>query len=277
MFPGILNWFEATWPDSPKTQVAMFHTMFNVSITLLLVGFVRQLAWLARKIIPENPNEKANQKKLLYLNSGTYKTPAAAIPQARREISRMGEITLGNLKTAIGSLFEKDMEKAGTVLEVEETVDFLNNEITGWLVKMRGLGCSDSDIAKAGRMLHTVADIERIGDHAENIAEYALLLDRGIKLSPSALDELGRLSEETKRTVELALEIFRTTDKTLIDEINKLEEEVDRLAENCVDLHIERLKNEICDPYSGVIFTDMVIDLERCADHAINIAQSILK
>jgi len=277
IFPDILNWFQDTWPDSPKTQVAMFHTIFNVTITLMLIGFVKQLAWLSRKIIPENPNETANVKKLLYLDSGIFKIPSTAITQARRELSRMGQITVDNLKTAIESLFTKDMEKAEKVFEIEQTIDFLNNEITSWLIKMRGLGFSDSDIEKAGRMLHTVADIERLGDHAENIAEYTLLLVRGIELSPTALEELNKLSVKSVETVELALNIFGTTDKTQIDEINKLEEQVDKLAKECVETHIQSLKNEISDSRGGVIFTDMVIDLERCADHAINIAQSILK
>jgi len=178
---------------------------------------------------------------------------------------------------SIESLFTKDTEKAEKVLEIEKTIDFLNNEITSWLVKIRGLGLSESDIEKAGRMLHTVADIERLGDHAENIAEYTLLLDRGIRLSPTALEELKILSAESVKTVELALDIFRTTDETYLAEANRLEEQVDELAKNCVESHIQRLKDEICDPRGGVIFSDMVIDLERCADHAINIACSILK
>jgi len=277
IFPGILNWFETTWPDSPKTQVAMYHTMFNTTITVMLVGFTGQLAWLARKIIPESPNETANVKRLIYLDAGTFKIPSTAITQARRELSRMGQITVDNLKMSIESLFTKNIEKAEKVLEIEKTIDFLNNEITSWLVKIRGLGLSESDIEKAGRMLHTVADIERLGDHAENIAEYTLLLDRGIKISPTALEELKTLSAESVKTVELALDIFSTTDETYLAEANRLEEQVDKLAKNCVESHIQRLKDEICDPRGGVIFTDMVIDLERCADHAINIAYSIVK
>ncbi|MCL1951285.1 MAG: Na/Pi cotransporter family protein [Oscillospiraceae bacterium] len=276
IFPGILTWIQQAWPDGAR-QVAMFHTLFNVSTVVLLVPFIKQLALLVQKIIPEKQGENANAKRLIYLDPGIMQTPAIAVAQAHRELCRMGEMALGNLRLALEAFYEKDAEKGAAALEVEDTLNFLNHQITAWLVRIRGLNLSAQDLEKLSLMLRTVSDIERVGDHAENIAEYAMLEGKyATKFSAAAMEELRAMSETALQLVALALEIFEAYDEALLPQVDPLERVVDRMAKDFVETHIKRLKAGDCDPRSGVVFTDMVTDLERCADHATNIAYSIL-
>ena len=276
LFPGILSWIQSTWKEGAR-QVAMFHTLFNVSTTLVLLGFVKQFAILIHRIIPELPDENSAARKLLYLDSSVIQMPAIAITQAQRELDRMGQLALGNLRLALEAFFTGDTTKAEAVIEAENTIDFLNHNITTWLVRIRGLKLSEADVEKLGAMFHTVSDVERLGDHAENIAEYAMLGDKyGAMISAAATEELRKLSESSLEIVELSLDILKTRDYARLPEIDKLEQKVDDLSSACVENHIQRLQAEVCDPRGGVMFTDMVTDLERCSDHANNIAYSIL-
>ena len=276
IFPGILTGIQLIWKDGAR-QVAMFHTLFNVSTVLLLVGFIKYLAILVHKLIPELPDETVANRKMLYLDASIMQMPAIAVMQAQRELDRMGKMALVNLQSALESFFEVDSAKAESVLEVEDTIDYLTDQITTWLIRIRGLKLSDTDMEKLGSMLHTVSDMERVSDHAENIAEYAILEDKyGTKISPAAVEELRRLSEVAVEAVSTALDILKTRDASRLHEIDKLEQKVDGLSVAYVENHIQRLQDEICDPRGGVLFTDMVHDLERCSDHANNIAYSIL-
>ena len=275
-FPGILIWFQKTFPDGAR-QIAMFHTFFKVTMVAIMVGFVPKLEQLVRKILPDKPSESAAAKRLVYLDSTIMNTPSLAYTQAHRELSRMAHIALDNLKLALDAFFTKDLDKAELALKTEETVDYLNHHITAWLVRLHGLEISAPDIEKLGMMLRTVSDIERIGDHAENIAEYALLMDESnAALSKSALDELSEISEATIQIVTLAVEIFENNDEARLAEVEPLEQRIDDLSKQCIENHLHRLQDEVCEPLGGVLFTDMVTDLERCGDHATNIAFSIL-
>ena len=276
VFPRILEWFQDTWSDGAR-QIAMFHTLFKVANTIMFIPFVKQLVTFVHWILPELPDENANNKRLIYLDPKIILTPAIAVTQAQRELSRMGKIVLENLALALESFFTHNMEKAAMVLEVEDTINFLNHKITAALVHIRALDLPTSELEKLGMMLHTVSDIERLGDHAENIAEYTRPEgDPNANISTTAMEELRTLSEASMDVVKLALEIFETRDESRLIFVDPLEEKVDKLTEIYLENHIKRLMNEICEPRGGVIFADMLIDLERCADHATNIAYSIL-
>ena len=275
-FPGILTWIQTMWPDGAR-QVAMFHTIFNLTTVILLVSFTKQLARLVQAILPVRPDEKAKAKQLVFLTPGIMQTPSIAVAQAHREVCRMGKMAADNLTLAVDAFSSKDQKKAEAVLETEETIDYLNHQITSCLVQIRGKGLSSRDIEQISMMLRTVSDIERIGDHAENIAEYAAVdLIQDLDLSAQAYEELHTLSQAVVEAVSLAQEIYENNDALRLPLIASREQSIDDLAENCIENHIDRLQNEQCDPRSGVVFTEIIIDLERCADHAMNIAFSIL-
>ena len=279
LVPGILDWFQYIWTD-PARQVAMFHTLYNVAILLLFVPFVSLMKTITEKIIPVRQDEVANvmyERKLLYLDTKKMRKPTLAVMDAHREIVRMGKIANENLELAIESLFERDEDKVAEVLEREKTINYLNHNIASELVEINNMALSTSDAERLGEMFRVLSDIERIGDHAENIAEYTIAIkDDNLSFSGKAVAELELLCNYTKKAVSLALTTFETRDESHLAEIETLEDKVDELSVRFAGNHIDRLKTESCQPKSGVIFTDMITDLERSADHAKNIAFSIL-
>ena len=277
IFPGILNWFQYTWAESAR-QVAMFHTLYNVATLLLLIGFVTPLARLMRIVIPVKQDEavEIHERKLLYLDMKTAQAPTLAVVNAHKEICRMGRIAGETLALALESFFDKNERKAGLAMENEKTIDFLNYSISAKLVEVNNtnMRLSTQEIERVGGMFRVLTDIERIGDHAENIAEFTLAVkENNIKISDTAIEELKTLGDATMKVVAAALDAYENQDKSRLNHIKKLEESVDELTAKFTENHIERLKTEVCEPRSGVVFIDMINDLERISDHAENIAE----
>lgn len=273
IFPQILEWFQSTW-DKGERQIAMFHTLYNVLIVFFLVWFVKQFTWLVNFIIPHRESENVNKPTLQYLNDNIMQIPAVAVAQAHREICRMGVMASESLKLSLEAFFEDNLEKAHKTLEMEKAVDYLSHEITEWLVKIRNLSLMDSEIIKMNIMFRAVSDIERISDHAENIAEYAI--NNEFVMTPTAIEELKLLGKATVIVSSLVLNNFDMADKSKYLEVEALEQKVDDLAKEYIENHIQRLQKDECSPRGGVVFVDMIHDLERCSDHAYNIAESIL-
>jgi len=272
--PGILIWFQNTWAESAR-QVAMFHTLYNVATLVLLIAFVPLLAKLMQIIIPIKPDEASNlhERSLMFLDAKGLQTPTLAVLNAHLEICRMGKIANENLELALEAFFEKSEAKSNNALENEKTVNFLNHGITSKLVEISHLSLSVGDTAKVSDMFKILTDIERIGDHAENIAEYTLYaIEGGLRFSDTAIEELKALGDITTKITSDALKAYESQDASLLPHIGRLEDSIDRLAEKLSENHVDRLKTEDCDPRSGVIFIDMLNDLERSADHAENIA-----
>jgi len=278
LIPGILNWFQTTWTE-PARQVAMFHTLYNCATMLLLLPFISQVAKVMQKIVPirEDGIETIYEKKLMYLDEKTNQSPSIAVLNAHQELCRMGKITYENLTLAIESFIAGDTEKAKKVMKNEKIIDFLSHNIAIKLIWINNMALSGYEAAKIGRMFQIVTDMERIGDHAENIAEYTEVVDNSdLKFSDAAVKEIAELCELTSTLTKKALDIYESEDVSNLDEIRKLEKTIDKLSVKYIGNHIKRLKEATCEPKSGVIFTDMITDLERSADHANNIAFSLL-
>ena len=278
LFPGILRWFQATWYE-PARQVAMFHTLYNCATMLIFLPFVRQLAFLMQKIIPlrEDGVETTFEKKLMYLDEKTSQSPTIAVVNAHLELSRMGKLANENLSLAIDSFLDKDLEKAKKALKNESVIDYLSHNIALKLVWINNMALSGYEAVRIGKMFQIVSDMERIGDHAENIAEYTEFVENNeLKFSDAAIEELKKLSKLTMVLTTKALDVFEQEDESQLPDVNVIEQEVDNLAKEFTDNHINRLKIASCEPKAGVIFTDMIIDLERSADHAYNIAYSVM-
>jgi phosphate:Na+ symporter len=274
LFPGILQWFQNTWSETAR-QVAMFHTLYNVATLLLLLPFVGIIAALMQKVIPVKGNEKRqiHERRLIYLSGKVPQNPTLAVVNAELEVNRMGKIANENLIMSLEAFFEKDEEKARKMLEDEKTVNFLQQSIIQKLVEINNMHLSMADAEKIGAMFGLVSDIERIGDHAENISEYALeVIENNSAFTDSALEELKNLADITKDVVAKALHIYENQDESQLHEVDRLEDLVDDLSVEYAKNHIERLKAKNCKPRSGVIFIDMLSDLERSSDHAKNIA-----
>lgn len=278
VFPQILDFIQWLSPDDIGRQVANTHTLFAIIAILIELPFADRIVALSQKILPVLPEEarKTEDRRLQYMNQTGELPPAVALSQARLEISRMGHIARDNLESSITAFFTLDDDKAQEVEDVEDTVNYLTHEITNRLVKLRSLDMSERDRMKISQMTLVVSDMERISDHAENIVEYEeQIRDRKASLSDEALEELKTLSEASLQSVDLCLSIFENQRYDQIPQAEDLEDYVDDLQDEIVQHHVMRLMNSECDSMGGVIFTDMATDLERCSDHAINIATAL--
>lgn len=275
VFPQILTAIKSLSPDNIGRQIANTHTIFAVFAVLVMLPFSNYIVKLSEKILPKRADEvrQFEERKLLYMTQTGSIPPAVAMSQAQKEISRMGTIALENLRQSIKCFFEQDDEKAAAVEETEDTVNYLDRAIISKLVELRTLEMSPRDLNRVYRMTLVVADIERLSDHAENIVEYeAQVHSQKATLSQEALDELRHLADLCLQSVELCLDIFSKDDFSRLQEAEDLEDLVDDTQETIIQNHVKRLMNATCDPMGGVVFTDMATDLERCSDHAINIA-----
>ena len=279
LFPQILEFIQWLSPDDIGRQVANTHTIFAIVAILIELPFAGKIVALSQKILPVRPEEtrKIEDRKLRYMTARSGGLPpAVALSQARMEISRLGHIARDNLSNAVTSFFTLDDALAEEVEDVEDTVNYLTNEITNRLVQLRSLDMSERDRMKVSQMTLVASDMERLSDHAENIVEYeAKVKNREATISAEALEELRTLADASIRSVDLCLNIFENEKFELLPQAEDLEEYVDDLQEEIVQHHVMRLMNNECDSMGGVIFTDMSTDLERCSDHAINIAAAL--
>ena len=270
--PGILVWFQNTWQDGAM-QITMFHVIYNISAAGVMIFFTKQLVRLVYFIIPKQSSDD-NERKLIYLEENKERTPEVVFVQAQDEMLRMGRMVQKSLRLSLEAFFERDIDKANEVIKVEDTIDFLRNEITDYLTGVQSTELTPKDLEQLGAMLHIVTDIERLGDHAENIAEY-IIGERTCRtyLSNTALDELYEISLAMRETLDTALDAFESKDSALLPKVELLEQKVDDLCDNYLTNHIARLTEESCDPRSSVVYTSLISDLERCSDHALNIAE----
>ncbi|MCL2578960.1 MAG: Na/Pi cotransporter family protein [Oscillospiraceae bacterium] len=273
--PGILPWFQERWADG-AVQIAMFHTAYNLVAATVMIFFTGRLVSFVYRLLPKLPAEDSAMQ-LMHLGKESEQTPAITFTQAHSELCRMGRMAAANLELALKAFFERNAEKAVEVFETEGVIDYLKREITAYLMRIQSTKLTSTDVERLSAMLKTVSDIERLGDHAENIAEYVLNdWSSGISMSPEATKELGTLSKAMMDTLAITLESYEVHDLSRIGRIHEMEQEVDDLSAQYLDNHIGRLDAKRCDPRCSVIFTSMVSDLERCSDHAINIAENIL-
>ncbi|MCL2364197.1 MAG: Na/Pi cotransporter family protein [Defluviitaleaceae bacterium] len=277
LFPAILGWFTDTWYE-PARQAAMFHMLYNFATMFLLLPFISYIAKLMEKIVPINEQNQAasHEKRLMYLDSPLNTKPSIAVPNAQLELCRMGTIANENFALAIEAFFENNDEKSKQVRNNEKIIDFLNHKIAAKLVSINAMRLNPTEAKQIGKMFIILADIERIGDHAANIADYAKdMNNNGLQFSEAAQAELKALAEKVIANTHKSLRVYETQDKKKTDDIKAESKKIRFLAENLIENHIERLKTGTCQPESGVLFTDMINDLERSSEHAKNIAASV--
>lgn len=275
VFPQILDGIVSLSPSNIGRQIANTHTIFAVFAVIVELPFAGQIVALSQRIIPIRPEEKRSfeDRKLQYLVNVTQMPPALALSYARKEITRMGRIAENNLQMSISAFFNLDTSLFEEVEQVEDTVNYLDHAIISQLVQLRTLDLSEKDQNTVSMMTLVVADMERLSDHAENIIEYAQeVYSKRAQLSAVAVQELRELADDVLRSVDLGITIFEEEKFELIPQAEALEQQVDDFQKEIVNNHVQRLMKAQCDPLGGVVFTDMSSDLERCSDHAINIA-----
>ena len=272
----VTDWVASLTPGDPMRQIANMHLLFNVFGVALFFPFINQLVALVNKLVPgEDPT--ANAKRLQYLNQNILKTPPVALNHAIMECKRMQQLANDNIELAMQCFLagKATENQQAELAEREDVVNFLNHEITKYLVLINQTELSEHEGVLVGELFHVVNDIERIGDHAENIIEYAISRESGkFTLSDAAQLELREMFTSVHDLLNMALIAFDTHDENRIVRAYALEARVDDMADLLHDRHIERLTRGLCSPNAGMLFSDTVSNLERVADHAINIINS---
>lgn len=271
------SWFAPNLGETmiDVTQISVVHTVFNVLNTILLFPFAGGLVYLAERII--TGGEEGEEGELKHLDERILETPSFAVENAVKEVVRMGSIAEQNVKTATQALFEKDMKKVGEVFEREKVINQLQHGINHYLVKLSNVNLSEYEHTIVTGLFHTVSDIERVGDHAENIAELAQsLMEKDLTFSDMAKKELQDISSIALECFELSMKAYEFNDKTIANRALPLEEKVDRMEDKLRSRHMKRLADNKCDSVAGIVFLDTISNVERISDHASNIAMTII-
>lgn len=271
-----VDWIKSITGGDTVRQIANAHTAFNLATTILLFPLAGKMVKVVEWILPGKP-EHISDKKLKYLDMLILETPPIAVGQIMKEINRMAMLARDNVQKAISAFVGGDEMLIDEVFKQEDTINFLNREITRYLVKVNGLDLPIHDLTLVGGFFHVVNDIERIGDHAENLAEYAeYSMDNHLVYSEIALNEVKDMEEKVLKMIDDSIEAFNNRDQGIAQRIEPQEQHIDMMKATLRSQHIQRLNCNQCTPSSGVIYLDIITNLERIADHATNIAYSVM-
>lgn len=267
---------------NPGREVANAHTLIKIVEVIILSPFVKQIVHLTRVILPDKKGknvENAPQEcGLQYIGEKSVLSPATAVFDATRELEHMGKLAIANLKRAMGALIDLNQETIDQVCQTEKDIDYLNRAITDYLVKLNQTTLPVEDAKSIGGLFHVANDIERIGDHAENVAEAASLRrEQNLSLSPEAQREMEEMLELVVKITTYALDMFSNNNQDHLQEILDMENQVDEMERRFQNNHVRRLTQNECSPAAGMVFSDVISGLERVADHATNIAFSLLE
>ncbi len=279
VFPQFLKMIQALSPDDIGRQIANTHTIFAVTAVVILFPVSKYIARLTEVLIPVLPEETRSrrERQLIYMVDTLNTLPAITIRQAMLECERLGKIARDNLKDAVQAFFEVDEELVQRVDTSEEIVDYLCHEIANRLIELRAMELPEADAFRASELTLILSDFERISDHAQNIAHYIEKVEKPKEaFSKNARKEMIRLAEQTNVTIDLSIKIFANENFELLPEAQASEDAVNEITEEVVEKHLTRMMKGKCEPTAGHVYTDMSAELERCSDHAMNIAKALV-
>lgn len=254
-------------------QIAIFHVVFNVVTTALLLPFVKYLVKFIEHVVPEKENELAHTLK--FIDHRELRTPAIAVMQVKKEIENMANLAKINLELGFYEVCNQEGKYDEEIERRENAIDYINAEITNFLIKLSPL-VSGANVQQVGSYYHVINDIERIGDHAENLLKDAQhMKEKGIKFSSVAEAELKTMFDTIEQMFSIAIKTFDTSVDVDLKELSELETKTDDLKHQLSISHFERLAQENCTMELGGYFTSIISGMERVGDHLVNIGYSI--
>lgn len=277
----VLFGFRRDWAASPinSVQISIFHTIFNVLNTCILFLFAGALVHLSELLIKDHgetltAEESISDQMARRLDRRILENPAFAIETALKEVSFMGELTSENARLAIEAVQEdNNKEKTRQVYRIEKEINQLEKLLTSFLVDVDNLSLTEEQHLVVKNLFYTISDIERIGDHSENIAELADTKRKDkVVFSAKGTRELAEISDAAMETLKWALDARKFHRVEAVEQVELCEKRVDKLESSFREKHVKRLSKGKCAPESGVIFLDIMSNLERISDHANNIA-----
>ena len=258
--------------------VANAHTLIKIFQVIVLFPFSSLIVKMTYLLVP-GEDKKVGYREvntLKYIGDKVVFNPATAVVEVIKEIERMGELASENLNRAMNGLITLDEEDINEVYEVEKNINFLNHAITNYLVKINQTNLPIEDLKSIGALFHVVNDIERIGDHAVNVADNARTRkEKELSFSKEAQFEMGKMMDKVNTIIRYSIEMFAEGKYEHMTAISVLEDEIDHLERELQQAHIDRLTRDECTPDAGMLYSDIVSGLERVADHAVNIAFAI--
>lgn len=260
-----------------SVQISIFHTIFNLTNTALLFPFANQLVKLSGIFVPEDKKEPVatdeESETMKHLDERIFESPAFALETAAMEVVHMGQITMENVRRAMDAVLTKNADEVEDVYKTEQTINNMEKMLTEYLVKVNNLSLTERQKLIVNDLFYSINDIERVGDHAENLAEQAeYMVQHNISFSETGESDLHIICETAFKSFRHSIEARRKGDMDDVRKVSQYEDEVDTLEEELREKHIERLSAGKCDPSAGVVFLDLISNLERISDHAYNLA-----
>ena len=260
-----------------RMQIAQTHGVFNISNTIILLPFVGLISFIVSKIIPGE--EKNYNIQPEYLEPRFLDNPPVAVANAGRETLRMGRVSIDAFDNSVKFFFEKNEENSTETRKLEDIIDNLEKEITDYIVKATTGKILSEIVAERGHiLLHVVGDLERVGDHCENLVELTeYALEHKIGFSERAVEDLREMVDQVRHTLANSLEVLKTEDKVLARQVVESDDIVDQMEKDLRKAHIFRLNEGECSGGAGAVYLDILSNLERIGDHSVNIAEYFLE
>lgn len=275
-FLRILGDFVVTTSTDVSRQIANAHTIFNITNTALLLPFSKYIVMFVNKVIPDDENEEKPGVK--FIDDRVLETPVIAAGQVIKETIRMAHKAKENVELSMKAFIDSNEKLIEQVYKNEETINLLEEAITSYLVKLAQCNLSEKEQTIVASTLHIVIDIERIGDHAENIADLAReKINRKVKYSLDALNDLNEIYESVVKSLDISIGAYTDRNVNEAKTNFKVENQIDTYKKDYREKHIKRLYDGKCSAFEGALFLDLISDLERIGDHSNNIAQSVVE
>ncbi len=278
MLLPVADTIEKLLPGTAAAQISAAHIFFNVAMTVILLPFSGLLVKLTQKILPYHEDPEKDKMAVEFIDNRILTTPPMAVLQCEKEVARLSRLVQKNYNRSMIAFFDRDKDSIDKVIEREKVIDYLSKEITDYIVKINALDVEAHDHQVVAAMYSAIQDLERIGDHAENIVEYArTVIEENQKFSDTAIAEMHDISDKCRSLMELSFAMFNAQGGSpeLIERIIKAEDDVDDCKDDYKQNHIRRMDAGECDAVAGTTFLNMLIDIERIGDHAINVAFAI--
>lgn len=268
--------FERLFPAAPQLQLAMFHTVFNTCTMLVAMPLTNVMVNLACRIVKETPKENADDPHLRFLDEQMLRTPVVAIRQLKAEIENMAELAIQNFQRSIHIVTTMDFSEVEKFRKTEILLNFLNKELVDYSVKLSGMQLNSFDQRYISSTIRTVSDLERIGDYAENIVEYAdSLKEQNATFSEEAVSEILKMEQMILNLYKEIVVAYHKLDLEALDRANRIEDEIDDYTEQMERNHIDRLVRGVCTPSVGAEYLSLAQNSERMADHLTNMGKTI--
>lgn len=277
-----VRWMEALAPGNPVSQIANVHTVFNIVTTLILLPFGTYMAAAAEKILPDSRKEEDEEYRLKYITrfepSYAIGQAAVAISQVKNEVGRMQAMVEKNISSAYNVLIKYNDKELKKIDERETYIDYLNAEISSYIVSLMANEMSLADSRQINGYYVVISNLERLGDHAVNLAGYAKELkgwDAGF--SETAREELEIMKKQCMDALDIVKEMLPGNSGVILEKASAMEQKIDDTRDKYFKKQMQRLKKGKCKPQTGIIFTEILTDFERMGDHVKNIAEQYVE